>query len=755
MFGLGRNLDGAARDVQAAINAARADLPAALSGNPQYFKDDKAGGPILFVSLTSATLSPARIYDFASALLEQTLSSVQGVGKAWVFGSSKPAIRVELNPDALSKYGIGLEDVRAALAAANANSPKGAIDSGERRFQIYANDQARKAADYRGLVVAYRNGLAVKLSDLAEVIDSVENFRTMAMTNGVASIVAKIFRRPDANIVATVDRIKARLPQLRASMPAGIDLSILSDRTLEIRASLHDLERTLLIAGALVILVVFLFLRSFRATLVPAAVVPVSLIGTFAIMYVLGFSLDNLSLMALTIVTGLVVDDAIIVLENISRHIESGMGRVEAALRGAREVGFTVLSMSLSLVAIFIPFLLAGDIAGQFFNEFAMTFSAAILISLAISLSTAPMLCAVLLAAPSERKPGRLSRVVDRAYQEMLSFYDHTLVTTLRHPWAILLVFFVTVGLNATLFTIVPKGLIPKQDANRVFGFFKAEPGTPFAATRQKIVEATRVVMADPAVEGLVSSFEASENFGGMYLDMKPRPPRKESSDVVTLRLSKAVSESTGAAISFFPLGDLPDFSLNPEANHGQYQYRLQGDDIAELRIWSNRLTDALKNVPEILDPMSDQQGGALETNLVIDRNTASRLGITTSQIDTTLRDAFGEAQVSIIHTPLNQYGVIMEVAARYRESPETLDKIYYQHLRRRRGGRATDQCAGWNRVKRGGTKGGVCRGDRLRRRPQSQPQCARQHRPRPAFHRHSGQHEGRDHGSTLGVRAF
>ncbi|WP_026605591.1 efflux RND transporter permease subunit [Methylocapsa acidiphila] len=677
LFGFGRNLDGAARDVQAAINAARADLPAAMSGNPQYYKDDKAGGPILYVSLTSATLSPERIYDFASALLEQTLSSVRGVGKAWIFGSSKPAVRVELNPDALSKYGVGLEDVRAALAAANANSPKGAIEVGEKRLQIYANDQARRAADYRGLVIAYRNGLAVKLSDVAEVEDSVETLRTMATTNGVASVVAKVYRRPDANIVATVDRIKARLPQLRAALPAGVDLTLLSDRTVEIRASLRDLERTLLIAGALVILVVFAFLRSLRATLIPAVVVPVSLIGTFTVMFLLGYSLNNLSLLALTIVTGLVVDDAIIVLENISRHIETGMTRIEAALRGAREVGFTVLSMTLSLIAIFIPFLLAGGIVGRFFNEFAMTFTVAILISLAASLATAPMLCALMLKAPSRHMPGRLSLALDHAYQAMLRAYDHTLSAALRHPRAMLLILFVMIGLNFYLFAIVPKGLLPQQDASRIFGLVEADPGATFEATRRKLVEASAIIQADPAVESLISAAEASLSFGSIYLDLKPMAQRKESSDAVKRRLSQSVNDANGASISFISLGDLPDFSFNPEANRGQYQYKLQGDNIAELRIWSHRLTDALKHVPEILDPSSAQNGGGLETNLVIDRATASRLGITASQIDTTLYDAFGERQASTISAPLNQYHVVMEVAPRYRQTPDTLDKIY------------------------------------------------------------------------------
>ncbi len=677
MFGLGRDLDGAARDVQAAINAARADLPAALGGNPQYYKDDKAGGPILFVSLTSATLSPERIYDFASALLEQTLASVQGVGRAWVFGSSKPAVRIELNPDALSKYGVGFEDVRAALAAANANSPKGAIEVGERRLQIYANDQARRAADYRGLVVAYRNGLAVKLTDVAEVMDSVESPHTMAMTNGVASVVAKVFRRPDANLVATVDRIKARLPQLRAALPAGVDLSLLSDRTIEIRAALRDLETTLLIAGALVILVVFAFLRSVRAALIPAVVVPISLIGTFSVMFLLGYSLNNLSLMALTIVTGLVVDDAIIVLENISRHIEAGVDRVEAALRGAREVGFTVLSMSLSLIAIFAPFLLAGGVIGRFVNEFAMTFSAAILISLAASLATAPMLCARLLKAPSGRRPGRLSLALDHAYQAMLSLYDQTLSAALRHSWATLVVVFVTIGLNFYFFLIIPKGLFPHQNASRLFGFLETDPGAPFEAVRRKLAETTAIILADPAIEGVVSSFDSTENFGAIYLDLKPSAQRKENSDAVHRRLRQVVNDATGASVSFISLGDLPDFSFNPQANRGQYQYQLEGDDISELRVWAHRLTEALKNVPEILNPTSNQQAGGPETSLVIDRATASRLGITASQIDTTLYDAFGQRQASTISAPLNQYQVIMEVAPRYRQTPDALDKIY------------------------------------------------------------------------------
>ena len=677
-FGLGRNLDGAARDVQAAISAARADLPAGV--NPYYVGSNTYGDPALILSLTSATLGRERVFDIAQTFFEEKLASVQGVSKAYFGGSSRFAIRVELNPDALSKYGIGLEDVRAALAAANANSPKGAIESGGRRFQIYTNDQANKAVDYRGLVVAYRNGLAVKLADVAEVIDSVENPRSVGFTNGVPSIWAKIFLRPDANLIATVDRIRARLPELRAFLPPAIDIALVSDRTIGIRASLHDLERALLAAAVLVILTVFMFLRSFRAALIPATVVAVSLIGTFGIIYLLGYSIDAVSLMALAVATGLVVDDAIIVLENIARHIESGMGRVEAALRGAREISFTVLSISVSLVAMFIPILLIGDFLGAFLAEFAVTLSVAILISLVVSLTTVPMLCALFLKAEAEGRPGRLSRAFDGAYKATLSLYERSLAISLRHSWTAMAVLAATIALNVTLFLTIPKGLLPQQDVGRLFGFIEADQNVSFEFMREKIDEFSKVILADPAVQNLVSAVESGiqTNMIGLYIDLKPLPERKDSIDQINLRLSRAFSEISGATLD---LGAQQDIFLGGRSSGGegggQYHYTLQGDDIGELRIWSRRLAEALKHAPEVLNPKSGERDRALETNLVIDRDTASRLGITASQIDNALLSAFGERQVSTIFGPLIQYKILMEVAPRYARSPETLDNIY------------------------------------------------------------------------------
>jgi len=675
-FSIDRDIDGAARDVQAAINAARADLPTSLRANPVYFKANLATWPIAYLSLTSATLSVDRIYEIAETVLREKLASIPGVGRVYILGSAPPAVRVELNPDALFKYGVGLESIRAALAAANANSPKGAIETGERRFQIYANDRASKAADYRELIVAYRNGLAVKLSDLAEVVDSVEDFGPAAMTDGKASILVRIYRAPGANVIGTVNRIKARLSQLRASLPGAIDLAIVSDRTATIRASLRDLEHALLVSVILVILTVFAFLQSARAAMVTAVVVPVSLLGAFGVMHLFGYSLDSLSLMALIIATGLVIDDSVIVLENISRHLDNGTPRLQAALSGAREVGFTVLSMSLSLVAAFIPMLLMGDVLGRVFREFAVTLSAAVLISLVISLTTAPMLCAIVLEPSAARRPSSAARIPRRAFWAMLRFYDRTLVLALRHSWATLAVLLAVLGLNITLYMTVPKGLLPQQDPGRLFGFLEADQNISAALMREKLADVATILLADPAVKSLAGTIEdgARRNSAELYVELKPRPQREETADEVNFRLSRSVSEIAGVALHLVPPQDI---SFGARPGGGQYQYTLQGDDIAELRTWTLRLTEALRGASEIHDPNSDQGEGGLEANLVIDRNTASRLGVATSQIDNTLYDAFGQRQVSTIYAPLNQRHVVMEVAPQYRQSPEILDKIY------------------------------------------------------------------------------
>lgn len=676
-FDLSRDLDGAARDVQAAINATRADLPASLRTNPIYFKANLATWPITYLSLTSTTLSLEQIFDLATTVLQPTLSSIQGVGQVVILGSSPLAVRVELNPDALSKYGVGIEDVRAALAAANANSPNGSIEVGEKRFQIYANDQAHKATDYQNLVIAYRKGLAVRLSDLAEVIDSVENYRTMATTNSTASILIRIYRTSGANVIETVDRIKARLTQLRASLPRAIDIAIISDRTATIHASLRDLEHALLIAGTLVILTVFAFLQSARAIVIPAIAVPVSILGTFGVMYLLRYSLDSLSLMALIIATGLVIDDSVIVLENVSRHIEAEMPRRQATLRGVREVGFTVLAMSLALVAVFIPFLFMGDVIGRILREFAVTLSAAVLISLAVSLTTTPMLCAFVLRAGSDRQRGWLARTSEHAYRAMLQAYERTLVVALRHSRLTLTVLFAFAGLNICLYIIVPKGLLPHQDPGWLYGSLEADPNISSEPMKKTLEETVTTILADPAVQGLDAMIEdgADTNSAELHIFLKTRAQRKATAEEVSSRLIAAISKVPGRILHLVAVQDI-SFTAQ-SGSGGQYQYVLQGDDIEELRIWTLRLTEALKQTPELLDPSTDQQDHGLDVRVVVDRETASRLGITMSQIVNTLYDAFGQRQVSTIYTPFNQHHVVMEVAPRYRESPEVLGKIY------------------------------------------------------------------------------
>ncbi len=677
-FGVGRNIDGAVRDVHAAINAARADLPAGV--NPTYYggSHSNVGARALFVSFASATLSREQVYDIMERFGEQKLASVQGASRALFRDFYRYAIRVELNPDALAKYGIGIEDVRAAIAATNANSPKGAIQSGGRRFQIYTNDQVSKAKDYQGLVIAYRNGLAVKLADVAEVIDSVEDPRSVQFTNGVPSNWAKLFVRPDANLVATVDQIKARLPELRAFLPPGVDIALADDRTTGIRASLHDLEQAMRAAAALVILSVFLFLRNVRAALIPAIVVGVSLTGTFGIIYLLGYSINTITLMALAAATGLVVDDAIIVLENISRHIESGMGRLEAALQGAREIAFTVLSISVSLIAMFIPILLIGDFLGAFLIEFAVTLSVAVLISLVVSLTTVPMLCAHFLKPETGGRKGRLSRAFDGAYHAMLDFYERSLAFALRHSFMALAVLAATIALNVTLFLTIPKGLLPQQDVGRLSGSIEIGPNASFEVMQEKLEEFSKIILADPAVQTLVSEAKAGDSRLALHIDLKPLPERKDSIEDVKLRLSRAFREISGATLTLYAGQDIElGGGSSGGGGGGDYQYTLQGDDTSELRIWSRRLAGALQHVPEVLDPTSAEKDDAFETNLVIDRDTASRLGISASQIDNALLGAFGERQVSTIRGPFIQYKILMEVAPRYVRNPEMLDKIF------------------------------------------------------------------------------
>jgi multidrug efflux pump len=674
-FDLNRDIDGAARDVQAAINAARSQLPTSLPRNPTYRKVNPADAPIMILALTSDTLDRGQMYDAASTILAQKISQVQGIGQVTVGGSSLPAVRVELNPSALNKYGIAFDDVRAALAAANANRPKGSVEQGDRNWQILANDQAKQASQYLPLIVAYRNGAGVRLSDVAEVVDSVEDLRNAGSANGKPSILVILNRQPNANIIETSDRVRDLLPLLRASIPSAIDLDVVLERTSTIRASLREVERTLVMAMGLVILVVFLFLRNGRATLIPAVAVPVSLVTTFGVMYLCGYSLDNLSLMALTIATGFVVDDAIVVLENVSRHIESGTPTFEAALKGAREVGFTVLSMSLSLIAVFIPILLMGGIVGRLFREFAVTLSAAILVSLAVSLTTTPMMCARLLKPRDERRRGRLFLASEHAFEWLRRRYETSLAWALRHSRLMILILVATVGLNIWLYVIVPKGFFPQQDTGRMIGSIQADQGISFQAMRQKLADFIEIVRADPAVESVVGFTGGGQrNSGFMFISLKPLKERKISADQVVARLRPRLAQEPGANLFLVPVQDI---RVGGRQANAQYQFTLQADDLAELRTWEPRVRRALTQLPELADVNTDQQDKGLQTTLVIDRPTAARFGITPKMIDTTLYDAFGQAQVSTIYSALNQYHVVMEVAPQYWQSPEALKDVF------------------------------------------------------------------------------
>ncbi len=672
-FDLSRNIDGAARDVQAAINAARADLPASLRSNPTYRKVNPADAPIMILSLTSDTLTLGQIYDSASNVLEQKLSQVAGIGQVTLGGSSLPAVRVELNPYALFHYGIGLEDVRAAIAATNANSPKGHIDVGDRRYQLYTNDQASQAAQYQSLIVAYRDGAPVRLSDVAEVENSVEDVHNRGIADGKPAVLVILFRQPGANIIDTVDGVKALLPQLNASMPSDIKVQVASDRTVTIRASLHDIEHTLMLSTVLVVLVVFLFLRSARATLIPSVAVPVSLLGTFGVMYLLGFSLDNLSLMALTVATGFVVDDAVVVLENVARHMENGMPRMQAALVGAREVGFTVLSMSLSLVAVFLPLLLMAGMVGRLFSEFAITLSIAILVSLVVSLTTTPLMCSRVLAQRAPTRHGRFYRASEWAFERLLEGYRSSLTWALGHAPLILLVFFATIVLNVYLFVVVPKGFFPQQDTGRLTARLHTDDTISFQALSDKLAQFMEILRKDPAVDSAVGFSGGGRSGASVYLALKPKSER-ESLDRIMMRMRRELSHVPGAQLYLQPVQDI---RVGGRQSNATYQYTLQGDNLDDLRSWTGKLVAALQGAPALVDVNSDLEAGGLEANLVVDRDTASRLGLSMSQINNTLYDAFGQRQVSVIYSTLNQYHVVMEVAPQYRQEPGVLDTMY------------------------------------------------------------------------------
>ncbi len=675
-FELNRNIDGAARDVQAAINAARTLLPTGLPSNPTYRKVNPADAPIMILSLTSDTMTRGQLYDAASSILAQKISQVEGIGQVSVGGSSLPAVRVEMNPSALHKYGIGTEDVRNAIAAANANRPKGIVEDDTRHWQIYANDQARVAAEYFPLIVAYRNGAAVHLTDVADIVDSVQDLRNAGSADGKPAVLLVLNRQPGANIIETVDRVRATLPNLRASIPSAIDLNVVIDRTPTIRASLIEVERTLMISIALVVMVVFLFLRKVSATLIPTVAVPVSLLGTFGAMYLAGYSLNNLSLMALTVATGFVVDDAIVVLENIWRRVEEGTPPMEAALQGTREVGFTVLSMSLSLIAVFIPILLMGGIIGRLFREFAVTLSVAILISLVLSLTTTPMMAARLLRRKtSTEKPGRLACLSEDAFGKLHNGYRRSLAWALRHSLFMMLLLAATICLNVYLYIDIPKGFFPQQDTGRLSGFIQADQGISFQAMQKKLDDFMNIVRQDPAVENVIGFTGGGQRNGGqMFISLKPLDQRKMSADMVIARLRGKLAREPGASLYLQPVQDI---RMGGRQGNAQYQYTLQADDLRSLREWEPRIRQALTELPQLADVNTDSQDKGDKTSLLIDRDAASRLGVNTKTIDATLNDLFGQRQVSTIYTALNQYRVVMEAAPQYWQSPQALDDVF------------------------------------------------------------------------------
>ena len=676
-FDLSRDINGAARDVQAAINAARTLLPSGLPSNPTYRKVNPADAPVMILALTSSTLSRGQMYDAASTILAQRLAQVDGIGQVTVGGGALPAVRVELNPDKLAGKGISLENVRLALTAANANRPKGAVEDDDRYWQIGANDQARVAAEYAPVILAYRNGSAVRLRDVAEVVDSVQDVRNYGAANGKPAILLLLQKEPGANVIETVGRVREILPRLQASIPQAIELEVISDRTPTIRASISAAESAMAIAMGLVILVVLLFLRNWRAALLPAIAVPVSLSGTVGAMYLCGFSLDNLSVMALTVATGFVVDDAIVVLENITRHIERGLAPREAALKGAREIGFTVVSISLSLVAVFIPVLLMGGVVGRLFREFSVVLAFAILISMVISLTTTPMMAAMLLAPRRSRPTAHgLSRFIARVSRRAKRAYHRSLAWTLRHQPVALMVLLAVVVLNVSLYLTIPKAFFPQQDTGVIVGGVQADQGSSFQIMRQRLDRFMGILRADPAVRS-VNGFTggAQRNSANFFITLKPLAERGLSADAVVARLREKLSHEPGASLFLVPVQDI---RIGGRQANAQYLYTLQADDLNVLRTWEPLVRNALSQLPELTDVNTDQQEKGMQTSIVIDRDAAARLGVRVSNIDTTLNDAFGQRQVGVIYNPLNQYRVVMELAPEYLQSPATLGRLYF-----------------------------------------------------------------------------
>ncbi|ENF3460474.1 multidrug efflux RND transporter permease subunit MdtC [Yersinia enterocolitica] len=673
-FDLSRDINGAARDVQAALNAAQSLLPSGMPNRPTYRKMNPSDAPIMIMTLTSDTFSQGQLYDFASTQLAQKIAQTEGVSDVSVGGSSLPAVRVELNPSALFNQGVSLDAVRQAISAANVRRPQGSIDSSEQHWQVQANDEIKTAEGYRPLIIHYNNGSPVRLQDVANIVDSVQDVRNAGMSDGKPAVLLVISREPGANIIATVDRIRAELPALRASIPASIELNIAQDRSPTIRASLEEVERSLVIAVALVILVVFLFLRSGRATLIPAVAVPVSLIGTFTAMYLCGFSLNNLSLMALTIATGFVVDDAIVVLENISRHLEAGVKPMAAALRGVREVGFTVLSMSISLVAVFIPLLLMEGLPGRLFREFAVTLSVAIGISLVISLTLTPMMCAHLLRAQPAGKQQRI-RGFGKVLLAIQQGYGRSLNWVLGHTRWVMVVLLSTIALNVWLYISIPKTFFPEQDTGRMMGFIQADQSISFQAMQQKLKDFMKIVSADPAVDNVTGFTGGSRtNSGSMFISLKPLSERSETAQQVITRLRGKLAKEPGASLFLSPVQDI---RVGGRQSNASYQFTLLADDLAALREWEPKVRAALSKLPELADVNSDQQDKGSEMALTYDRETMARLGIDVSDANALLNNAFGQRQISTIYQPLNQYKVVMEVAPQYTQDVSSLDKMF------------------------------------------------------------------------------
>ncbi|KAA5953377.1 MULTISPECIES: multidrug efflux RND transporter permease subunit MdtC [unclassified Pantoea] len=674
VFDFDRDINGAARDVQAAINAAQSLLPTGMPSRPTYRKVNPSDAPIMIMTLTSDTYNPGQLYDYASTQLAQKLSQIEGVGDVTVGGSSLPAVRVALNPQALFNQGVSLDAVRTAISNANQRRPQGALDDVQQRWQLRTNDALQTAREYQPLVVHYNNGAAVKLSDVATVEDSVQDVRNAGMSRGKPAVLLLIRKTPEANVIDTVDRIRAEMPLLHEVIPAAIDLQIAQDRSPTIRASLHEVEQSLLIAVALVILVVFVFLRSGRATLIPAVAVPVSLIGTFAAMYLCGFSLNNLSLMALTIATGFVVDDAIVVLENIARHVEAGMKPLAAALKGVREVGFTVLSMSLSLVAVFLPLLMIGGLIGRFFSEFAITLSVSIIISLFISITLTPMMCAYLLkphgprSQPLRRGAGRLLMAIQQGYGRSLN-------VVLNHARWVMLLFFATIFLTGWLFVHIPKTFMPEQDTGRLSGFISADQSISFQAMRSKLQDFMEIVGADPAVDSVVGFTGGMRtNSGSMFISLKPLSERKESAVEIIARLRTKLAKEPGASLY---LNAVQDLRVGGRESNAGYQYSLLSDDLAALRTWEPKIREAFSALPQLADVNSDQQDKGSEMALTYDRESMARLGIDVSQANALLNNAFGQRQISTIYQPLNQYKVVMEVDPRYTQDISALSQMF------------------------------------------------------------------------------